>query len=747
MTKVTLRTPPPPPATRADHNEVRPEAVPIKDRFEAIRKLMKSDDLELTSSGDLRVRRNDATHEDSQWHLVQLGGNPLPASPLELRPRSFSDEIEVIASIVLVADRVLKFSTGEAIAQHRVAAFVVATLCKLWEYLWLRGIYTLKDLHSEHFLALARRLASGGWAPCLASRTRAKALFNRNGIDTSWYRTDNGAELSLTAEFRAACRTNATGAELHGARRVAARHLNRRVKKRVRRRSSASLMLQWLSCINELHFIHQDFACPQLPFENVRNLASTLGRPGQRTKSLDVGFAGSLMTQALTWINRGNALIKIAQGIVHFEKIRPAGKHKQEAAFADFLASGPFEVIEAWGELPSKLKGIDRLNRCFSLFYVACFLSIATFNARRKDEVANRKYGLQRLNIHVISAELRLYQGVFYCAKKSRDWLPFFVNQETFDAWSLLKELQSVFLESKPNSKYQGSLFWRLPVGRLGFNDRQSWLNFGGDKPVMTDFMLLASPLFVEIPRLQPHTCRRFYALIFYYRYEDATLQALAFQLDHKDLESARHYVSEGLVNLGGFRLPIALSAEQARHRDEYLADFPEMAKVRHEKLVSKINEILEGVPTSGKFGALMHKVASKLAARADYAPLRAELRAEKIAKEMEHKGYDLEPFPHADCMAGSAGRTNAKCFDRQSGLAQKERAAPKLCSGCIYSNTVEGHVVNLEKLYARLKEKGSGAPLGEATTVRARAHGARLDDLQEVIALHRRNLEEECVL
>jgi hypothetical protein len=262
----------------------------------------------------------------------------------------------------------------------------------------------------------------------------------------------------------------------------------------------------------------------------------------------------------------------------------------------------------------------------------------------------------------------------------------------------------------------------------------------------MTDFVLLALPLSVEIPRLQPHTCRRFYALIFYYRYEDATLQALAFQLDHTDLESARQYVSEAVANLDGFRLPIALSAEKARCRDEYLADFPEMADVRHQKFVAKINETLDGSRTSGKFGALMIRLASKLAARADYAPLRSELRAKKMTAEMERKGYDLEPFPHADCMAGSAGRVNAKCFDRQSGLAQKERAAPKLCSRCIYSNTTEGHVVNLEMLYALLKDQGCGEPYGEVMTVRARAHQKRLDDLKGVIALHRRNLGDKCV-
>ncbi|AMM24586.1 hypothetical protein AX767_09665 [Variovorax sp. PAMC 28711] len=381
------------------------------------------------------------------------------------------------------------------------------------------------------------------------------------------------------------------------------------------------------------------------------------------------------------------------------------------------------------------------------MFYLACFLHIATFNARRKDEVSSRRFGLQASNIFVVSAEMHLYQALFYCAKGSRDWLPFFVNQETFDAWSMLKELQTVFLESKPASKYKGSLFWRLAVGRFGFNGRQTWLTFGGDKPQMVDFIKLAAPLLTGIPRLQPHTCRRFYALIFYYRYEDATLQALAFQLDHKDLEAARVYISEALANLGGFRLPIALSAEKARIRDEYLADFPEMADVRHEKFVSKINEILDGSATSGKFGALVLRLASKLSARADYAPLREELRAQKLASELKRKGYDLEPFPHADCMAGSAGRVNAKCFSRQSGTAQKERASPRLCSGCLYSNTVKGHVVNLETLFASLKAKAANEPIEQRQNVRARAHQSRMNDLEEVIALHRQRLEEDCVV
>lgn len=740
------RTLPSEASVRVASNDVPSAQVTRKNNFESIRKLIKSDALKLTPDGDILVSRNDATDDDSQWHMVRLGGNPLPASSLELRPRTFAEELEAIGSIVLVADRLLRHSTGEAIGQHKVAAFVVATLCKFWEYLWLHDIYTLKDLREEHFITLARRLASGGWAPSLAIRARAKALFVKNGIDASWYRTNNGAELSLTADFRAACRTNATGSELYGARRIASRYLNRSVKQRFRRRSSASLMLQWLYCLNELHYIHETFACPQLPFESVRSLAESLGRPAQRTKSLDVSFAGSLLTEAATWMSRGGALIKIARDIVRFEKKRTLSRYLHDSAFASFLSSGPYKVIEAWGDLPSKLKGIDRLNRCFSLFYIACFLTIATFNARRKDEVASRKYGIQGSNIHVISLEKHLYQGIFYCAKNSRDWLPFFVNQETFEAWSKLKELQEVFLESKPASKYEGSLFWRLTIGRIGFNDRQSWPSFGGDKPAMTDFVLLALPLSVEIPRLQPHTCRRFYALIFYYRYEDATLQALAFQLDHTDLESARQYVSEAVANLDGFRLPIALSAEKARRRDEYLADFPEMADVRHQKFVAKINEILDGSRTSGKFGALMVRIASKLAARADFAPLRSELRAKKMTAEMERKGYDLEPFPHADCMAGSAGRVNAKCFDRQSGLAQKERAAPKLCSGCIYSNTTEGHVVNLEMLYARLKDTGCGDSYGDVMTVRAKAHQKRLDDLKDVIALHRRNLGDKCV-
>ncbi|WP_286619594.1 hypothetical protein [Variovorax sp. J22R115] len=697
----------------------------------------------MESSGDLRVRRNDRLPSEEPYHSIALGSRLLPTVRLSLGARVFGDELTAMHAIVLSADRLLLASSAKSKAQHSTIALQVATLCKLWEYLWINGIFSLKDATPEHLSQLARLLATGGWALALRLRARSKRLLDGSPVPDVFYRTDNGKALSVTEAARMALRTSASGPELRALRQLMARKVGITLAPTPRDQTGESMLRQWFRTINELANIDPAWALPTAPYPNYMRLARELGQSSGRSLNLDFSDAADLLVESFAWINeRADKFLQLARQIAEFQKtLKGLSKNTRNARFAEFLQTGPLQVVAQWGAFPSRVEGTDLINRCLLSIYSACFTVIAMMNARRRDEVAHRKIGIHSSSMRVVSKSLGVYECVFYI-EKNQERVPFYVNTATYRAWKVLNDFQALFRALQPKWHQGDGIFCWLAVGQAGFGSERHWFTFSTHIPYIEDFLRRALSRPLEEVDIHAHAFRRCYALIFFYRYEHGSLVALGFQLQDWDLETVRRYVTDAMVESRGLRLPVELTEEKKIARDVFFADLDaEMKEVGKEKMIASIDRVLSGGAWSGKFGRLVLRLQAKLASRADYSGLRREVRAARIADSLESKGYFPEPFMHGDCMAGvPAGRPAARCANRSTGALEKERASPVLCSGCPFSATNPGHVKGMQMQSAHLKGKILGMAQGSVHRVREERRVAELD---MVIAIHTKQLSQ----
>jgi hypothetical protein len=711
---------------------------------DVLRGELKSRVLHVDNNGDLRVIRNDRAEDDEDVdHVIVLGSAVLPETELSIGQRRLFDEPDLIKMIAHAADRLLQQSTGEAKSQHSVVAMAVRTLCKLVEYLWLNGIYHIRDATAGHFADLGNTLAEGGWAQALRIESRTKRLLDEQGFATSWISSTN-AQFSATNFFREALRTSASGPELFPARAVLANYLGWEVSPRERNRSSFSLLLQWFAHCNLLYLIPAKHAITFEPYPNHHATAKLLGRPSARTRNLEVDDAAALLKEGVLCLgSRAESLLELLKRA--HKKGKALEGETQTRRIKEFKAWLEIEaepVVRQWGVFPSGIEGIAYINRCIWSVYASAFTVIAIMNARRRDEVSHRKFGLTLNSMRVVSSELNVYECDFYIEKTYRKRIPFFVNQATFRAWLVLKEYNNLFSRIAGDARKNKSIFWFLHCGDDGIGKGIHRFTFASDTGPVADFVqrALGSAQSVTIGA---HAFRRFYCLIFFYRYEHGTLQALAFQLRHLDLEAVRQYVTDAWLTFKGNPLPVELTEEKRVARDAFLAGLDkDLNAVGREKMIQVIEATITGERYAGKFGRLVLKLEAKLASRVDYRGLAHKARPAALADRLISKGYGVEPYVHGDCMAGSGVRRGAKCADRATGVPNKANASPKTCASCAHHRVAKGHITGLEAVAGEIELEQATVPVESLRWLELRR---KISDIRVVIRVHRRDLGLEC--
>lgn len=181
-----------------------------------------------------------------------------------------------------------------------------------------------------------------------------------------------------------------------------------------------------------------------------------------------------------------------------------------------------------------KLDGGLSLNRAmFALLPAACAIVIAAFSARRKEELESLKEGCLVYEdgdpfMEVwIAKTLRQYEKIPIPSAVARalevlEWLSEPRRRATNVEW--LFDFESLV-------PYAGT------SRKLGFN-------FGKSLSLFSDF--------VDVPPLAdgrkwhfaPHQFRRFFSIIYFYRWRYASLNALSGFLKHYNLDTTRHYIT-----------------------------------------------------------------------------------------------------------------------------------------------------------------------------------------------------------
>lgn len=261
----------------------------------------------------------------------------------------------------------------------------------------------------------------------------------------------------------------------------------------VARNMTSQALQRWLDPLEQMYAMRRRMEAESIPFKpfprGAGRVAAVKGVATQRTPTVPPRLALHLIAGAFTWIDENEARISNASTIP------------------------------------------DR--RTVQLFATACWILIAAFTARRDEEIDDLRSGCLDGN----ATDGWWLQVYIEKTLQRKEWVP--IPAIVARAVAALTTLSASAREATGTPELfqwlDGDDVVHLDVGRL-----------------LDDFAAaVATPM--HVPRgapavawhWHPHQFRRFFAILYFYRFEGATIEALSHHLRHFSLEMTRRYVTK----------------------------------------------------------------------------------------------------------------------------------------------------------------------------------------------------------
>ncbi len=410
------------------------------------------------------------------------------------------------------------------------------------------------------------------------------------------------------------------------------------------------------------------------PSESIAKVASKLGTASGRTKTIPVPQAMILIDRSIRWILDYSPsildMIKQSDEVALGNKlIRQRGRklRKLEEVLKDLqFPEGPGQP---WPVRPriiglsdNKSLGIASTLRCL---FASCFLVIAAFTARRRNEVTScRERGTD--NDYCISSNEEGYWIELWIEKTVQQWDKTPCPEVVVKAVEILRELSESarIINAKPDL-FQYKLFGSSKTASFRVGKGLAELTNHLDIPPLDDGSSW---------EFTARQLRRFFAIMYIWRYEFGELSALSYQLRHYNLDMTRRYITEptqGKI----FR------------------------EVQTEHTVSILKEVALGRRDgSGPFGERFKKIAQKIRSQmiSTVHVFTEEKFSERIERLILRSGKALKGFPWGYCTCGSSSRDlgQAKCLNGANAAEargpDKTKATLLTCANCPHHLTHE---------------------------------------------------------
>jgi len=736
------------------------------DMMRAALAMCESGRLEYVSATCCRMRIAHTAPGDTEWWVLDLTNYRLPATRLT-RGCSLAHERRLAVSTILAADAYL-CKAGHEKATHRTLSTTVSTIAKIWEWGRLNGIYRPEDWTTAHFRQLELELAEGKWSRALQARDRVLALLATKPDPKAIGRTDAG--FAIRRGISQLLGTNQGSQELSCARQSIHRYVQAERPPGgwdsdiEPKKPTTTWLVQAFWSANLLVRVPTPYAFKVTPFPEPLERAKKLAKPNSRTKTLSVEQAVGLLLHARKYIHEYTDvvvdLVREVGRIAQVVETTKRGKNRSvdlakelwctSSARAKAESTLGVQVVLSTRAAPllTTVPGlVDNLM-------TAAVILIAGLNARRKHEVTHRTLGLKRDAMGVVNEELEVYEGTFYIEKTLQSYAPYFVNRSSYDAFLALRRLEEAQLEverlltgrTRSGEDLNHSMFWarKYAFSRKAFMSRV-WFEFSLDrKGSATGFCREALGPDNELNGSSAHIFRRFYAIIFFYRFEHGGLLALRYQLAHFNCETTRQYVTDAMIQAAESRIPIEIRRAPDDIRAAIASEWHdieiELQKVGSEKLGQMILDLLREQRASGGFPRLVARLHRRLMAEVDYSAMDTARRAKYLRLRIEARGHAIRPLPHADCAAGSSPARGARCALPKGSGPAPENATASICSACAYSWTTAGHLAGQRMDLEMLDREIASEP---PDTLVAKQRRAERVNLERAIWLHEQRLEE----
>lgn len=739
---------------------------------QTIRDAIRHPDIDLSDDFTLRLKRLDAREDEEQERRIKLSDYWLPATEIYPDPQPLSGRLDMVAAIVLVIDEYFH-RARQSKSRHEHAAFMVTTLAKFFEYLWVNEIYDLASANKNRlvFDSLPKLLAEGGWHQALGFKKRLTNALEKHGHELASKLLITGKN-HLTGIVPASVKES-LGSNLVG-REMAFYHaqilsfyegpFNKKATMRLEVGDvepdgiGYSYLRQTLDTINFLADIQDGL--DYVPFPESVRLAKRYGKRPGRTKNLGALEASQLISESYRWLYiHGPIVERLIEGLCQ-EVISANGEERKVQGYSlDDWLSNSNDRVRLEESLGTPIQGVDMcrgdgmsLRQVHHCLLTACFILVATMNARRRDEITHRKYGLHKGFAVVEDEAIGLYRATFYIEKTLQSYMEFYVNRTTWDVSQLLEKIQDTFdgLNEKlgrpllsDSPKREQSLFGYHRLSRIGgVNPTRCWYEFESsrDGNAMVFLRRALGPECKVGPH--PHMFRRLYSLVFMYQYELPFFPALNQQLCHDSLSTTMVYVTDPALLEDTKRIDVKLkNTNDARRKafKRHMEDIRfEIATVSDEKLVETIIAILDGAPVSGGYPSYIKRFYQRVSGHVDFSPLEQEKRVRAIADVVKRRGQTPKPMRHGQCMVGAQSPAlGAKCRG-SDGHVRQENASPKTCGTCQFHFVNEAYLENLEADLQALETmaEDQSLPLLRRANIKV-----DIENLRSAIDLHRRRL------
>jgi hypothetical protein len=686
------------------------------------------DDLTVLAPGVIGIKRWDVRVDEEKrlYDKYSFRDYWLPANSLYPQPQCLLDRDEFVVAGIYLIDSYLKSSDSLKTRSLRVR-WQFKAFVKFLEYIWINDIYSLKDVSRELTDELAIQLSEEGWINALGIKGRVADYY----YDLLGEFGESHAREVVSGmrgeNFRRSMSTNLESKEIGRG----IRYLNEFAaweseSEGLREESSPkgedtkfgnSMLRQTLGAINRLFHLPQGYGLPVYPYENVNDLARRLSGSSGRTKNISPATAAKLFTASFEIVYGVSEdilclLSEVCDAVIdnHSEGRDVLGYNLKDLVASSKHAESIYKKTGIRLDNLDSVLELRGLRSCIQLLMCACFLIIAVCNARRRDEVEHRKFGLHRSCAKIINDELGIYFSVFYIEKSIQGYHGFYINKSTYKCIRILERMQNYYRrvdlalgrDVKPVPHLEQSLFSYRRLSRIeGVGKKNCWFSFSDVHRTYVKHFLRFALKGDQAPNISAHMFRRLYGLIFMYRHEIPELQALSYQYMHDSLSSTLIYVTDAHVKSDlesiGYLYGDASSRKEIhdQHISDIESDLREIGRERIEEIVSCV---LAGVDSAGGFSKFLKVAYRRYQKSVEFKDLSLADGSEYISSKVVSRGHFPHPYRHSICMAGSVRSSNlANCSAKEKGVGiRPELASPSVCSGCPFQYMNRRHLDNL---------------------------------------------------
>ncbi|MGN6826431.1 site-specific integrase [Paucibacter sp. M5-1] len=437
-----------------------------------------------------------------------------------------------------------------------------------------------------------------------------------------------------------------------------------------RKKLSKQTLYRFFQALEALYYMRHSMTAeslPERPFDlSAQALSDKYGVDTQFTPLPMPKIALHLMSQAMIWVrNYSGELLELFRGAKAISEGLRGSRKLCKAAFDVLIQGCPTEgpIGSPWplALARKKLASAPGMTpqHAINMLVVACVIVVATFSARRLDE-------LTALGVNDIRGNAKDGWWLRPLIEKTviaKEWIP--TPEIVSKAFEILTELSAEARKINGNELVINwiSPFYTKPKLVTGSFVNKKLNEFA--KAVNTP-KVIAKDGSETSWHWTPHQFRRFFAVLYFYRYRGAKLEDLAYFLRHFNLDMTRRYLTITPKQLEEFlkveELYVSNIAAELLEEDGGKFGAGKTLRKRLEDHYEKTVQI--STPSIEDSGAFLHRL--------------------KVTHQMQ-----IVPKPWVDCTCPRTqqGAETAACRansrDAQALGPDFSQAGPSICRGC----------------------------------------------------------------